>query len=77
MMNEGGYVDDTQKIDQPTLNKYNADHPNFNFPETVKDLTPEQVQQIYTDDYYDAHHIGEIKNERTHIKILYRKTPAK
>ena len=49
MKNEGGYADTPNRIDQPTnigitqptLNKYNADHPNFNFPESVKDLTPE------------------------------------
>ena len=72
MKNEGGYVDDPKKIDQPTnigitqpaLDKYNTDHPNFNFPETVKDLSPEQVQQIYGEDYYDERRIGEIENER-------------
>ena len=78
MKNEGGYADNPNRIDQPTnigitqptLNKYNADHPNFYFPATVKDLTPEQVQQIYTDDYYDARHIGEIKNERIATAIF-------
>ena len=78
MKNEGGYVDDPDLIDQPTnigitqptLNKYNADHPNFNFPETVKDLSPEQVQQIYADDYYGARRIGEIKNERIATAIF-------
>ncbi len=72
MKNEGGYIDDPRKIDQPTnigitqpaLDKYNTDHPNFNFPETVKDLSPEQVQQIYGEDYYDERRIGEIENER-------------
>lgn len=78
MKNEGGYVDDPRIIDQPTnigvtqptLDKYNADHPNFNFPEIVKDLSPEQVQQIYMEDYYDERRIGEIKNERIAMAIF-------
>ena len=78
MKNEGGYVDDPDLIDQPTnigvtqptLDKYNADHPNFNFPETVKDLSPEQVQQIYGEDYYDERRIGEIENERIATAIF-------
>ena len=78
MKNEGGYIDDPDLIDQPTnigvtqptLDKYNADHPNFNFPETVKDLSPEQVQQIYMEDFYDERRIGEIKNERIAMAIF-------
>jgi len=72
MAEEGGYVDNLNIIDQPTnsgitqptLNKYNADHPHFNFPHNVKDLTSEQAQQIYGEVYYDKRRIGEIKNER-------------
>lgn len=72
MKNEGGYIDNLNKIDQPTnigitqptLDKYNTEHPCYNFPKNVKDLTPEQVQQIYVEDYYDKRRIGEIKNER-------------
>ena len=78
MKNEGGYIDNPNRIDQPTnigitqptLDKYNASHPNFNFPETVKDLTPEHVQQIYADDYYGARRIGEIENERIATAIF-------
>ena len=78
MKNEGGYVDDPDLIDQPTnigvtqptLDKYNADHPNFNFPEKVKDLSPEQVQQIYGEDYHDERRIGEIENERIAMAIF-------
>ena len=78
MKNEGGYVDDPRKIDQPTnigitqpsLDKYNADHPNFNFPKIVKDLSPEQAQQIYGEDYYDERRIGEIENERIAMAIF-------
>ena len=77
MKNEGGYVDNPDLIDQPTntgvtqpaLDKYNANHPNFNFPENVKDLGPEQVQQIYKEDYYDERRIGEIENERIAMAI--------
>ena len=72
MAEEGGYVDNPNIIDQPTnsgitqptLDKYNADHPEFNFPDNVKDLNGEQAQQIYGEDYYDERRIGEIENER-------------
>ena len=72
MAEEGGYVDNPKLIDQPTnsgitqptLDRYNADHPEFNFPDNVKDLTGEQAQQIYGEDYYDERRIGEIENER-------------
>jgi lysozyme family protein len=72
MAEEGGYVDNIKLIDQPTnsgitqptLDKYNADHPDFNFPDKVKDLSPEQARQIYGEDYYDEHRIGDIDDER-------------
>ncbi|MCQ2581340.1 MAG: hypothetical protein MJ164_04210 [Alphaproteobacteria bacterium] len=72
MVNEGGYADNPKFIDQPTnsgitqptLDKYNADHPEFNFPNNVKDLTGEQAQQIYAEDYYDERRIGDIENGR-------------
>lgn len=71
MANEGGYVDNPKLIDQPTnsgitqptLDRYNANHPDFNFPKYVKNLTGDQVQQIYGKDYYDERRIGDIKNE--------------
>ena len=72
MSEEGGYVDNPKLIDQPTnsgitqvaLDKYNADHPDFNFPDNVKYLTREQSQQIYGEDYYDERRINEIGNDR-------------
>jgi hypothetical protein len=72
MNNEGGYVDNPKLIDQPTnigitkttLDKYNTEHPNFNFPKDVKQLTKEQIEQIYGTEYYDKRNINEIKNER-------------
>ena len=78
MAEEGGYVDNPKIIDQPTnsgitqptLDKYNADHPEFNFPDNVKDLTGEQAQQIYGEDYYDERRIGEIENERIAAAIF-------
>ena len=78
MAEEGGYVDNPNIIDQPTnsgitqptLDKYNADHPEFNFPDNVKDLTGEQAQQIYGEDYYDERRIGEIENERIAAAIF-------
>ncbi len=72
MAEEGGYVDDPKLIDQPTnagitqptLDNYNADHPNFHFPDNVKELTGEQAAQIYGEDYYDERRIGDIDNDR-------------
>ena len=72
MAEEGGYVDNPNIIDQPTnagitqpaLDKYNADHPDFHFPDNVKNLDGEQAQQIYGEDYYDERRIGEIENEQ-------------
>ncbi len=51
---EAGYIDNPDLIDQPTnfgitqptLDKYNADHPRFNFPEHIKDLSRAQAKQI-------------------------------
>ena len=78
MANEGGYVDNPKLIDQPTnsgitqptLDKYNAGHPNFNFPKNVKNLTGGQAQQIYGEDYYDERRIGDIKNERIAMAVF-------
>ena len=72
MAEEGGYVDKPELIDQPTnsgitqpaLDNYNADHPNFHFPDNLKELTGEQAEQIYNEDYYDERQIGDINNER-------------
>ena len=74
---EGGYVDNPNIIDQPTnsgitqptLDKYNADHPEFNFPDNVKNLTSEQARQIYGE-YYEERRIGDIKNERIATAIF-------
>lgn len=78
MANEGGYVDNPKLIDQPTnsgvtqptLDKYNADHPDFSFPRYVKNLTGEQAQQIYGEDYYDERRIGDIENERIAMAVF-------
>jgi len=78
MANEGGYADNPKKIDQPTnigitqptLNKYNADHPNFNFPKNVKDLMGDQALQIYAEYYYNERCIGEIQNERVATAVF-------
>ena len=69
---EGGYEDDPKKIDQPTnsgitgptLKQYNSLHPNFNFPDNVKDLTSEQIYQIYKELFFENRRIDEIENER-------------
>ncbi len=78
MAEEGGYVDNPKLIDQPTnsgitqptLDKYNADHPYLNFPNNVKDLNGEQARQIYGEDYYDERRIGEIENGRIAAAIF-------
>ena len=69
---EGGYEDNPKKIDQPTnsgmtgptLKQYNQAHPNFNFPENVKDLTSEQIDQIYKELFFENHQIDKIENDR-------------
>lgn len=69
---EGGYIDNLKLIDQPTnagitqptLDKYNAMHPGCNFPNTVKELTRKQIEQIYGEDYYDKRGIDNIRNIR-------------
>ncbi|MCM1294187.1 MAG: hypothetical protein NC133_04685 [Prevotella sp.] len=69
---EGGYEDDPKKIDQPTnsgitgptLKQYNKLHPTFNFPDNVKDLTSEQIDQIYKELFFENRRIDEIENER-------------
>ena len=77
MAAEGGYIDNLKRIDQPTntgitqptLNRYNTNHPNFNFPDNIKELTQEQIIQIYSE-YYDERRINEIKNERIATAIF-------
>ncbi len=69
---EGGYEDNPKKIDQPTnsgitgptLKQYNILHPNFNFPDNVKDLTSAQIDQIYKELFFENRRIDEIENER-------------
>ena len=72
MAEEGGYIDDPNRIDQPTnsgitqptLNKYNQIHPEAEFPENVRELTGQQAEQIYTELYYNDRNIGNINNPR-------------
>ena len=69
---EAGYIDNPLLIDQPTnygitqptLDKYNADHPDFNFPDKVKDITRNHAKQIYKEDFFEERHIDKIKNIR-------------
>lgn len=69
---EAGYIDNPNLIDQPTnygitqpiLDKYNADHPNFNFPISVKDISRGQAKQIYQEDFLEERRIDEIENPR-------------
>ena len=72
MAEEGGYIDNPNRIDQPTnsgitqptLNAYNQRHPEANFPENVRELTGQQAEQIYTELYYNDRNIGNIDNPR-------------
>lgn len=72
MAEEGGYIDNPNRIDQPTnsgitqptLNKYNQIHPEAEFPENVRELTGQQAEQIYTELYYNDRNIGNINNPR-------------
>ena len=72
MAEEGGYIDNPNRIDQPTnsgitqptLNKYNQRHPEAGFPENVRELTGLQAEQIYTELYYNDRNIGDINNPR-------------
>ena len=70
--NEGGYENDPRFIDRPTnigitqktLDNYNRNHPEYNFPSDVKDILPEQARQIYEEDYYRERHIDRIDDPR-------------
>lgn len=72
MAEEGGYIDNPNRIDQPTnsgitqptLNTYNQRHPEAGFPENVRELTGQQAEQIYTELYYNDRNIGDINNPR-------------
>ena len=72
MAEEGGYIDNPNRIDQPTnsgitqptLNTYNQRHPEADFPENVRELTGQQAEQIYTELYYNDRNIGNIENPR-------------
>ena len=72
MAEEGGYIDNPNRIDQPTnsgitqptLNKYNQRHPEADFPKNVRELTGQQAEQIYTELYYNDRNIGNIDNPR-------------
>ena len=74
---EGGYEDNSKKIDQPTnmgiiqstLDNFNKLHPNFKINKNLKTLTKEDAQLIYKLDYYDQYHLEDIKNN-DNSKIL-------
>jgi hypothetical protein len=72
LKNEGGLTQNIGRKDQPTnmgikqgtLNTYNKEHPSFNFPDKVDNLTPGQVEQIYKMDYWDNKGFDKINNDR-------------
>lgn len=69
---EGGYIDNPERIDQPTnsgiteptLTQYRLRHPELNLPHTVKNLTSDQIDQIYQELFFQNRKINEIKNHR-------------
>lgn len=76
---EGGYTDGKNQVkDEPTnmgikqstLDNYNKDNPQLNFPKDVKDLKPEQAKEIYKKNYWDNTKIPNIKNARIRRAIF-------
>lgn len=75
---EGGYVNNPNKIDQETnigitqatLETYNARHPKADFPSNLKTLTPEQIEQIYKEFYYDDKNIADIDDDRIAFAVM-------
>jgi type VI secretion system secreted protein VgrG len=73
MKAEGGHTDGKDQInDQPTnmgikqdtLNTYNKNNPDRNFPQDVKNLAPDQAKEIYKNEYWDNTRIPNIENDR-------------
>lgn len=75
---EGEYEDRPEKIDQPTnmgitqktLDEYNKKNPELNFPSDLKQLSREQVDKIYKEEYYDAKRISEIHDTRIAFAVM-------
>ena len=70
---EGGYTDGKDQVDdqptkmgiqQGTLDRYNKEFPDKNFPENVNDLQRTQAKEIYKDYYWDRTNIPKIENDR-------------
>lgn len=49
-------------VSQKMLSSYRSSHPNFNFPEKLKNLIEPQAHQIHQY-FYENYRIGEIKDE--------------
>lgn len=70
---EGGYVDDPARIDQPTnvgiiqptLDGFRRNNPTCagNYPTRVSDLTQEQIAEIYRTEFYDRNNVGLIESD--------------
>jgi lysozyme family protein len=57
-------------INATSLGNYNKTHPNFNFPDNIKEVLPEQARQIYQEDYYGRRGIKDIENDRVAFAIM-------
>lgn len=74
---EGGFEDDSKKIDQPTnmgitqmtLNNFNKIHPEFKIDKSLKDLNKNDVNLIYNLDYYNNYHLDKI-DDYDNAKLL-------
>lgn len=75
---EGGYEDDPLRIDQPTnmgitqptLDRYNAEHPRAGFPLALRDLCHGQARAIYYEYYYAARRIWLIADDRIAFAVM-------
>ena len=65
---EGGYEDDSDKIDQPTnigiiqstLNNFNKAHPNLKIDKPLKQISKDDARLIYKLDFYDHYNLDAI-----------------
>ena len=67
---EGGYEDDSDKIDQPTnigiiqstLNNFNKAHPGLKIDKPLKQISKDDARLIYKLDFYDHYNLDAVKD---------------
>ena len=67
---EGGYEDDSDKIDQPTnigiiqstLNNFNKAHPSLKIDKPLKQISKDDARLIYKLDFYDHYNLDAVKD---------------